>query len=43
MEKWEYNELVHQLFIDFRDVSEEGNTVKYCHRVLRTNEISYTD
>jgi hypothetical protein len=38
--KWENNETVHQLFIDFR---EEGNTVQYSHRVWCTHEISQAD
>jgi hypothetical protein len=31
--KWEYNEAVHQLFIDFNKTndSEEGGPVCYCH------------
>jgi hypothetical protein len=38
--KWEYNETVHQLFIDF---SVEGRIVQYPHRVWGTNETSQVD
>jgi hypothetical protein len=38
VKKWECNETVHQLFIDF-SVSEEGSIVQYSHRVWGIHEV----
>jgi hypothetical protein len=41
-EKWEYNETVRQLFIDFKKAydSEEGSILQYSYRVWNPHEIS---
>jgi hypothetical protein len=41
--KWEYNETVHHLFIDFKKAygfREEGSIVQYSHKACSTHEIS---
>jgi hypothetical protein len=39
--KWEYNETVHQLFVDFKKAYDSvRSAVKYSHRVWCTHETS---
>jgi hypothetical protein len=44
-EKWEYNETVHRLFVDFQKayVNEEGSILQYSYRVWNPYEISQDD
>jgi hypothetical protein len=44
--KWEYNDTVHHLFIDFQKayvLSEERRIMQYSHRVWSTHETSQVD
>jgi hypothetical protein len=43
---WEYNEIIQDLFIDFKkayDSVRKGSFVQYSHRVWGTHEASHVD